>query len=246
MSCASIILSLFATIILSALQINAFTITPQYNGYTTSRITTSSSLSMAEASTSTNTKKTTLTTDTTWRLRLLLNDITTTKGKKLDNTLFVVEGNFIEEEGYEPPQGLFRPNVKEVSLTEDGESSNTNTMALEVTNSRWTLSEDPNDRKDGLWIWGLFKEPQYPFMLLQMETSELKLPSSDSDESDSVPALKLYAQINHIRDRDENGSGVELQSANLNVRILEQVQLPGATVDLYEEGAVGQISFQPL
>jgi hypothetical protein len=23
--------------------------------------------------------------------------------------------------------------------------------------NRWTLSEDPNDRKDGLWIWGLFK-----------------------------------------------------------------------------------------
>ena len=83
-------------------------------------------------------------------------------------------------------------------------------------------------------------------MLLQMETTELKLPSSDSDESDSVPALKLYAQINHIRDRDEDGSGVELQSANLNVRVLEQIQLPGATVDLYEEEAVGQISFQPL
>ena len=242
MSFASIILSLFATtIILSALQINAFT--APNNGYAR----TASSLSMFEASsTNANTKKTTLTTDTTWRLRLLLNDITTTKGKKLDNTLFVVEGNFIEQEGYEPPQGLFKPTAKEVSLSEDGKDSASNTMALEVTNSRWKLSEDPNDPKDGLWIWGLFKEPQYPFMLLQMETSELKLPSSDSDESDSVPALKLYAQINHIRDRDENGSGVELQSANLNVRILEQVQLPGATVDLYEEEAVGQISFQPL
>ena len=212
MSWAAILqLSLFATIILSALQINAFT-APLNHGYAR----TASSLSMSETSSTTNTKKTTLTTDTTWRLRLLLNDITTTKGKKFDNTLFVVEGNFIEEEGYEPPQGLFIPTVKEVSLAEDGkESSNTNTMALEVTNSRWTLSEDPDDRKDGLWIWGLFKEPQYPFMLLQMETTELKLPSSDSDESDSVPALKLYAQINHIRDRDEDGSGVELQSANL-------------------------------
>ena len=152
---ATIILSLFATtIILSVLQAtNAFTTAPH------SRITTSSRLSMAETSTSTNTKKTTLTTDTTWRLRLLLNDITTTKGKKLDNTLFVVEGNFIEEEGYEPPQGLFKPTVK-VSLTEDREESSANTMALEVTKSVWTLSEDPNDRKDGLWIWGLFKEPQ--------------------------------------------------------------------------------------
>ncbi len=23
--------------------------------------------------------------------------------------------------------------------------------------NRWKLSEDPNDRRDGLWIWGLFK-----------------------------------------------------------------------------------------
>ena len=78
MSCASIILSLFATIILlSALQINAFITAPLNNGYAR----TASSLSMAETSSTTNTKKTTLTTDTTWRLRLLLNDITTTKGK---------------------------------------------------------------------------------------------------------------------------------------------------------------------
>jgi hypothetical protein len=28
----------------------------------------------------------------------------------------------------------------------------------------WTLSEDKNDRKDGLWIWGLFEEPKYPYL----------------------------------------------------------------------------------
>jgi len=54
-------------------------------------------LSMAE--TSADVKKTTLTDETKWRLRLLLNDVTTTKGKKLEGQLFVLEGNFIEEEG---------------------------------------------------------------------------------------------------------------------------------------------------
>lgn len=120
-------------------------------------------------------------------------------------------------------------------------------MSLAVSNSRWKLSEDPDDPKDGLWIWGLFKEPLYPFMLLQMETKELALPSSSSDgedNADSIPALKLYARINHVRDR-EMGT-VDLQTAALNVRILEQVQLPGATVDLFEEEAIGQISFQTL
>lgn len=201
-------------------------------------------------------KETTLTVETTWRLRLLLNDVKTTKGRKLDGQLFVVEGNFIEEEGYEPPQGLFQPTAKQPT-DEQGEedatdSNNSGGMSLEVSNSRWKLSEDPDDPKDGLWIWGLFKEPLYPYMLLQMETKELALPSSaDGENADSIPPLKLYAQINHIRSKDDGrikgeGSGVELQTANLNVRILEQIQLPGATVDLFEEEAVGQVSFQAL
>jgi len=196
-------------------------------------------LSMAE--TASDVKKTTLTDETSWRLRLLLNDVTTTKGKKLDGQLFVLEGNFIEEEGYEPPQGLFTTKGKK---SEDGEEADSGAIGLEVSNSRWKLSEDPDDPKDGLWIWGLFKEPLYPYMLLQIETKELKLPSSgDEENDDSIPALKLYAQINHIRNDEV---GVDLKTANLNVRILEQIKLPGATVDLFEEEAVGQVSFQPL
>ena len=33
---------------------------------------------------------------------------------------------------------------------------------------KWTLSEDKNDRKDGLWIWGLFEEPKYPFLYFNL------------------------------------------------------------------------------
>lgn len=194
------------------------------------------------------TKTTTLTDETTWRLRLLLNDVTTSQGKKLDGQLFVLEGHFIEEEGYEPPQGLFRPFAKE---RVEGGTGKDNAMVLEVIRSRWTLSEDPNDKKDGLWIWGLFKEPLYPFMLLQIETKELELPSGTQQakdgrediKSDTIPPLKLYAQVTHIRNEEV---GVELKTANLNVRVLEKIQLPGASVDLYEEERVGQVSFQPL
>lgn len=201
---------------------------------------TTTTLSMAETDTE---KLTTLTDETTWRLRLLLNDITTTNGRKLDGQLFVVEGKFIEEEGYEPPQGIFTPTAKIVSAEEEQDESAG--MFLDVTNSRWKLSEDPDDPRDGLWIWGLFKEPLYPFMLFQMETTELKLPSSiDGENSDSIPPLKLFAQVDHIRKKES--VGVELKAANLNVRILEQIQLPGATVDLFEEEKVGQVSFQAL
>ncbi|EJK53411.1 hypothetical protein THAOC_27162 [Thalassiosira oceanica] len=195
------------------------------------------SLFMSETATA----RTTLTDETTWRLRLLLNDVTSSKGAKLDGKLFVIEGSFIEEEGYEPPQGTFVANERRSSSGED--LSESDTTILKVKSSRWKLSEDPDDPKDGLWIWGLFKEPLYPFMLLQIETEKLTLPSGIDEEADSIPPLKLFAQINHARKEDV---GVELQAANLNVRILEQIQLPGASVDLYEEEPVGQISFQPL
>jgi len=241
---ASILVALSATMLRAGAFSPAGSVSLQRAGVAAPSTT---GLSMAEIKTP-DVEKATLTDETTWRLRLLLNDVTTTKGRKLDGQLFVVEGNFIEEEGYEPPQGLFTPTGIQLSNEEgegDESSSNSGGTSLEVTSSRWKLSEDPDDPKDGLWIWGLFKEPLYPFMLLQMETKELTLPSSNDDESaDTIPPLKLYAQINHIRNKEEGT--VKLQTANLNVRVLEQVQLPGATVDLFEEEAVGQVSFQPL
>lgn len=203
-------------------------------------------------------KMTTLTEETTWRLRLLLDGVTTTKGRKLRGpSLFVLEGHFLEEEGYEPPQGFFRPIRRISDEMEQSYISSTVTanaadseaergMTLEIAGSRWKLSEDPNDPKDGLWVWGLFKEPLYPFLLLQMETKELVLEENgDGGVRDSLPALKLYAQVPHVRSEKVDGN-VVLSTTNLNVRVLEQVKLPGATVDLFEEEVVGKISFQPL
>ena len=223
--------TLSALIVSSIVGIDAFAVNQQSKR-------TPSCLPMAQEAVGS--KMATLTDATDWRLRLLLNGVTTTQGRKIDGQLFVLNGNFIEEEGYEPPQGLFK------SLTSNNESEDGSgeVLSLEISSSRWKLSEDPDDPKDGLWIWGLFKEPLYPFMLLQMETKELELSSAEGEEKDSIPPLKLYAQINHIRD-SETGN-VQLKNADVNIRLLEQVQLPGATVDLYENEKVGQISFQPL
>lgn len=88
---------------------------------------------------------------------------------------------------------------------------------LKVTGGRWQLSEDPEDRKDGLWVWGLFKEPLYPFMLLQIETEEYSLVGGDA-----IEPLTLYAQINHKRDK-ETGE-VELEAATLNIREIESIK----------------------
>ena len=39
--------------------------------------------------------------------------------------------------------------------------------------ARWTLSEAEDTRGAGLWVWGLFKDPLYPFLLLQVNNEEI-------------------------------------------------------------------------
>jgi hypothetical protein len=180
-------------------------------------------------------KKSTLTENTTWRLRFVLQGVMTKKGKKVDE-IFVATCKFLEEDGYEPPQGA----LQQVELTSD---------RLKVTASYWKLSEDPNDRKDGLWIWGLFKEPLYPFMLLQLETAAVPMSGytdADGEDVDEILPLQLYAQINHSRDSE---MGVILQGAELNVRQMESMKADPfgvSMVDVFEERNVGTLSIQVL
>jgi len=178
------------------------------------------------------TSKTSLDTDTTWRFRFVLNGIPTEKGKRVDE-LFVVEAQFVEEDGYEPPQG----NLKIVPRGDAGD------RILKISKSRWQLSEDPEDRKDGLWVWGLFKEPLYPFMLLQLETEAVPLAGEDGD---TIKPLKLFAQINHKREKDV---GVILSGGELKVRVVETLKADpfgAATVDVYSEDKVGQIRIEAM
>lgn len=150
---------------------------------------------------------TTLTDETTWKIRFLLQGLPTEKGKKVNEMLFTVTAQFIEEEGYEPPQG----DLKQI-LNGDEKGQ------LRITKSRWLLSEDPNERKDGLWVWGLFKEPLYPFLLLQLETDRVPLPG---EEEDAIKPLKLFAQLNHKREKEV---GVLLKGGDLKVREMETVK----------------------
>lgn len=195
--------------------------------------------------------RTTLDADTSWRLRFVLNGVPTASGGKVDG-LFVTEAKFLEEEGYEPPQG----SVVQVLSPEDDASADDESVAdagadagpkrgrLDISSGRWKLSEDPDERKDGLWVWGLFQEPLYPYLLLQLETKEIPLPGGDG--TDSIKPLQLYAQITHTRDKEK---GVILDATTLKVREVETIKADpfgGATVDIYEEIQVGQLSIQPV
>lgn len=181
--------------------------------------------------------KKTLTDETVWRLRFILKGIPTERGKKVDEIL-TADVNFVEDAGYEPPQGVLNQIGKALPTKE-----NSNVSTLKIEKSRWQLSEDPDDRKDGLWIWGLFSEPLYPFLLLTIEMSRTPLPG---DDDDFIKPLQLFAQITHRRD---DKVGVILSSAELKVREILTVKADpfgAATVDLYEEVSVGRVNIQAL
>lgn len=220
------------------------------------------------------TKKSTLTDETIWNLRMVLRGVATEQGKKVDE-IFNLQCQFLEEEGYEPPQGT----IQLVAHTEADSSSNIS--RFQIAQSRWQLSEDPNDRKDGLWVWGLFQEPLYPFLLLQLETKPIPIPNSgvrmsmtattttttirnESDDDnnpgvvaspqeqqqppqlDVIQPLRLYAQLNHRRDSEK---GVILTAtSDLTIRQMETVNADAfgaAKVNVYEEVSIGTLSIQP-
>jgi hypothetical protein len=185
--------------------------------------------------------KATLTAETSWQLRIAFRNIATKNGQRMDNVMFVVTGQFIEEDGYEPPQGFFRQREKEDVNAAAESSSAIGTSQLKVVQSRWKLSEDPNDRKDGLWVWGLFKEPLYPFMLLQLETDAISLPNNDS-----IAPLQLFAQIKHKR--VENTAVLDAIT-DLNIRQSETIKADPfgvSQVDVYEEVSIGSLSIQAM
>ena len=80
-------------------------------------------------------------------------------------------------------------------------------------------------------------------MLLQLETAKLPLPGEDGD---FLKPLKLFAQINHARDKEK---GVVLSQADVKIREMETINADPfgvAKVDLYEEVSVGQVTIQAV
>lgn len=178
--------------------------------------------------------KTTLTDETTWNMRFIVRGAPTKKGKKVDE-IFTIKACFVEEAGYEPPQGVLKQ-------LQDGDKD---PDRLQIVSSRWQLSEDPEDRKDGLWVWGLFKEPLYPFLLLKLETAEIPLTGQDNE--DAIQPLQLFAQMKHKR--DENIGVVLDGTTELKIRQIETINadpLGVSKVDIYNELGIGTLSVQAV
>ena len=99
-------------------------------------------------------------------------------------------------------------------------------VELGVQPQRWQLSEDPDDRKDSLWIWGLFKEPLYPFILFSLGVcsgSELAL----------ADGSRLFLQCTHKGD----GGLTALTTGDVSIRVPteQNADLVGLSQFTYQE-----------
>mmetsp|Transcript_43096 Transcript_43096/g.49674 ORF Transcript_43096/g.49674 Transcript_43096/m.49674 type:complete len:275 (+) Transcript_43096:79-903(+) len=211
----------------------------------------------------------TLTEDTTWNMRMSLRNLPTKNGNKFPSTndgiIFSIQAKFIDEINYEPPQGNLvqvisttataTESIEEETDTNNDESSSSSSpsssspqsMQMKLISGSWKLSEDPEDQKDGLWIWGLFKEPLYPYLLLQMDIDSIVLPGNNND--DEILPFQLYAQIDHKRGGENNGEVILSQVSTINVRSKETMKADpfgAATLDYYEDTPAGQLQLQPL
>jgi len=142
--------------------------------------------------------KRTLTSVTVWRAKLDLLPPGATAPVTISAKL-----RFVEDKGFEPPQGLLYVE----SCMPEG--------ALGMEPTRWELSEDPEDRKDSLWIWGLFSDPLYPFCIF---TLELAAPIA-APGNVSVPAGRLYFQVDHRR---KDGSA-QLGEGGVTYKVTQQL-----------------------
>ncbi|KAK3264931.1 hypothetical protein CYMTET_17773 [Cymbomonas tetramitiformis] len=146
----------------------------------------------------------TLTEETVWRLVLSLSEPAKTddeadiSGPSIN---VVMKLKFLEDQGYEPPQGTVEVVEDELGLISE-EGFNFWKLAEEE-------GEDPLD-KGGLWIWGLFSEPLYPLMNIQLDVNEV--PISDGT---TFPAGKLFMKVPHARG---SKTGVALSGGTLSVR----------------------------
>lgn len=82
--------------------------------------------------------------------------------------------------------------------------------------------------QDSLWIWGLFKEPLYPFILFSLPCVEIPLA-----DGTAIPAGTLYVQAEHRRDPAQ---GVRLGAGAVTYRLSQQLDadllgLSGFTYD---------------
>lgn len=175
-----------------------------------------------------------LTDKSLWRLNIKLNKDGYKQVEISARIRFCVQQNF------EPPQGrVFVEDDFNGFLRVDEKGYNSN----------WKLSEDINDRKDGLWVWGLFEVPKYPFLYFNMPVFDTYiLPSGEEEKIPfEIAGSVLRARFNHVEEKE---TGVQLSEGLLNMKLTEMMRADpfgvGGAVNVGDEVTVGTISLTPV
>lgn len=178
----------------------------------------------------------TLSGDTAWNLFITLQN----NGKTISRASAKIR--FVEDRNYEPPQGkvFIESDTNSFIKSDDRGFSGV-----------WTLSEDKNDRKDGLWIWGLFKEPKYPYLYFNLDVHDTLFLDSGEEiiafDTSGIPNNRMFFRFNHSQDRD-NGlllSGGEINVKNPNFVNADPLGL-GGIVDIGDMVDAGQVDLRPI
>jgi hypothetical protein len=175
--------------------------------------------------------------NTLWRLTVRMPQ----KDKGSAPVSAVARVRFIEERGYEPPSGKI--------FVEDDFSGifRVNEQGYAAS---WTLSEDKDDRKDGLWVMGLFAQPKYPFLYFSLGLFPNFITVSGEEEAFSlmegvpgVPGDKLNFIFSHTNNGEE---GRVLSNGKVTYKNSEILNLPLTQVDIGEEVAAGTVELVPV
>lgn len=181
-------------------------------------------------------KKATMDGDTLWRISAKLRK----SGTKSSD--IVLRVRFVPDRNYEPPQGriFIEDDFNGLVQVDDKGYSGV-----------WTLSEDKEDRKDGLWIWGLFEEPKYPFLYFYMDVYNTTiLPSGEEApifNGEGIPNNRLNFRFDHL---NEKNLGTVLKGGLMNYKESEYIKADpfgvGGKVDVGDSIPAGEVDIRAV
>lgn len=159
---------------------------------------------------------------------------------------------FVTEPGYEPPQGRIFVERDPLALIDTDEKG----FALGPAPA-WTLSEDKNDRQWGLWIWGLFDEPLFPYLYFSLPVLDDCLTEVDEEGErrkelrpvfggTGIPGNRLDFRFNHVR---QDGA-VSLSEGQLTFKEVEMRKVDplgiGGVVNVGDVKDAGEAQLRPV
>eukprot|EP01038_Epipyxis_sp_PR26KG_P008196 gene8196-11086_t len=148
---------------------------------------------------------------------------------------------FVRDMNYEPPQGR---------VFVEGDYNGAIRTDEKGFAGRWTLSEDKNNRKDGLWIWGLFEEPKYPYLYFYLDIyNSTILPNGEEKpifDGASIINDRLDFRFNHIIDANV---GTVLSKGEVTYKSEVMVKADpfgiGGMVNIGDTVNVGSVDIRP-